>query len=179
MSKYLLISGSPRKGNTDFILSKVYDSIKEEKELILLRNHDIKHCKGCLVCHDKPECVIKDDMDKIRDKILNSNVLIVGTPNYFGNITGLMKDFVDRLHPFYKAESLKNKKLILIMVGGGEIEGLKKYLNETMYGFVKYLKLDLIGSYCFKGLYFNDVKQNLDSDKEINKIIEKIKEISL
>ncbi len=172
--KYLLISGSPRKGNTDFILSKIYKTIEGKKELIFLKNKNIKNCIGCLSCHDKPECVIKDDMDKIRKKMLNVDVLIIGTPNYFDNISGLLKNFIDRTHPFYKKELLKGKKIFLIMVGGGNSKISKKYLEITMRGFVKYLKLDLIQTYCFKALNPKDVEQNPNSIKQISKIINDI-----
>ncbi len=174
MANYLFISGSPRKGNTDFVLSKINENIKGDKELIFLKDKKIKHCIGCLSCHEKPECILNDDMTEIRNKMLDSDIIIIGTPNYFGNISGLLKDFVDRTHPFYKAELLKNKKLILIMVGGGNIEDTKKYLDAAMHGFVRYLKLDLIGSYCFKALYNNDLKKDSDSDIQINEIVKMI-----
>lgn len=38
MKKILFISGSPRKGNTEFVLNKIYKAVKGKKELILLRN---------------------------------------------------------------------------------------------------------------------------------------------
>lgn len=174
MSKYLFISGSPRKGNTDFVLSKIFGSINEDKDMIFIRDKKIKHCVGCLSCHNKPECIMKDDMGEILNKMLNSKVIIIGTPNYFDNVTGLIKDFIDRTHPFYKSASLKGKKLILIMVGGGKVAGSAKYLNESTAGFVKYQKLDLAGSYCFEALHLNDLKQNPESQLQINKIIEKI-----
>jgi len=174
MTKILLISGSPRNGNTDFVLSKIYENINDDKEIIFLRDKQIKHCIGCLSCHNKPKCVIHDDMTEIRKKMLDSEVLIIGTPNYFDNISGLLKDFVDRTHPFYKAESLKGKKLILIMVGGGKIEGSQEYLDHTMHGFVKYLKFNLVVSYCFKALNQKDLKQNPEVIPKINEIIGKI-----
>jgi multimeric flavodoxin WrbA len=174
MTKVLLISGSPRKGNTDFILSTIYNKLDSNKELVFLKDKEIKHCIGCLNCHDKPQCIINDDMTEIRSKLIDADIIVIGTPNYFDNITGLLKDFVDRTHPFYKAESLKGKKLILIMVGGGKIEGTQTYLSHTMYGFVKYLKFNLVGSYCFNGLNQNDLKQNSLSILKIDEIIRKI-----
>ena len=172
--KYLLVSGSPRAGNTDFILSKIYKTIEGKKELIFLKNKNVKNCIGCLNCHNKPECVIKDDMDEIREKMLNADVLIIGTPNYFDNVSGLLKNFMDRMHPFYKNELLKGKKLFLIMVGGGDVEISKKYLEITTRGFVKYLKLDLIKTYCFKALNQKDVERNPNAIKQISKIINDI-----
>lgn len=174
MVKSIFISGSPRKGNTDYILQKVFDSIKGDKELIFLREKNIKHCIGCLSCHNNPKCVIKDDMDDIRSKMLNSDFIVIGTPNYFDNVTGLLKDFIDRTHPLYTPTLLKGKKLILIMVGGGEVEGSAQYLRECTDGFVKYQELDLIGSYCFQGLNPNDVEKDSDSESKIQEIIEEI-----
>jgi multimeric flavodoxin WrbA len=177
LDKYLLISGSPRKGNTDFVLSSIFDSIEGDKELILLRNKDIKHCTGCLHCHDKPECVIKDDMGEILSKMLAADVMIIGSPNYFGNVTGLMKDFIDRTHPHYKTKVLKGKKVFLIMVGGSEIERSKDFLDKTTEGLVKYQKLELVGSFCFKALQSDELAKDPDSRKQIAEIVEKIKSV--
>ena len=50
MSKVILISGSNRSGNTEWILNRLNEQI-EDSELILLKNQDIEYCKGCLACH--------------------------------------------------------------------------------------------------------------------------------
>lgn len=173
--KVLLISGSPRNGNTNFVLSEIYKSIKTDyKELIFLKDTDIKPCKGCLACHFKPECTIKDDMGAILTKMINSDIFIIGTPNYFDNVSGLMKNFIDRSHPLYKKSLVRKKKVILIFVGGGENKGTKKYLNLSFLGFVEYLKLNLLGSYSFQALNLQDLKVKESTSKEISKIVKKI-----
>jgi multimeric flavodoxin WrbA len=56
-TKILFVSGSPRNGNTNFILEKVIEKLdKQSTELILLKNYEIKSCKGCMYCHSKPKC---------------------------------------------------------------------------------------------------------------------------
>jgi len=177
MPQYLLISGSPRKGNTDFVLSKIADSIKEDSETIILRQKKIKHCIGCLMCHNKPECVIQDDMKEILDKMIDSKVIIIGTPNYFGNISGLLKDFIDRTHPVYTTSLLKGKKIILIMTGGSDVDKSAKYLAESTAGFIKYQKLDLIGSYCFQALNSGELSKDEKREDQIRPIIQQIKNI--
>lgn len=174
MSKTLLISGSPRKGNTDFVLTQIFNEIKTDKELILLRDKNIKHCLGCLSCHKKPKCVIKDDMTDILNKMLEADVIIIGTPNYFDNVSGLLKDFIDRTHPLYSTTLLKGKKLILVMVGGGEVEGSLKYLTECTCGFVTYQEMELIGEYCFQGLNLNDLEKDRKTIEEIKGIVLKV-----
>lgn len=170
MSKVLLISGSPRIGNTVRILKKIGESL-EDSELILLKDKSINHCRGCLACHNRPECVIKDDMKEMCDALIQSELIVFGIPNYFDNVTGLFKDFTDRLHPLYKSELLKDKKTIFIYVGGGKESGTLESLHEATKGLVKYLQLDVIEEQAFKALNPND---DLDEEK-ITKIIETIK----
>ncbi|MCX6789437.1 MAG: flavodoxin family protein [Candidatus Gribaldobacteria bacterium] len=122
MAKFLLVSGSPRSGNTELILKKIFEALPKEKELILLRQKNINHCKGCLSCDKLKKCVQRDDMQAIYPKMQAADVLIIGSPNYFDNVSGLMKDFIDRTNPFYKTDKLKNKKAFFVVVGGGEVE---------------------------------------------------------
>jgi multimeric flavodoxin WrbA len=146
--KILLISASPRSGNCETILRKISKEVPGE--LILLKDKDIRHCTGCLACHTRPECIIDDDMKQILDKMRAADVLVIATPNYFANMTGLAKDFIDRTHPCYKPKTLKGKKVIFIMVGGSSVEKSATALKEAMYGFVKYQGLDVIGSFAFQ-----------------------------
>jgi multimeric flavodoxin WrbA len=171
MTKYLFISGSPRKGNTEFALSKIYESLDAEKDLILLREKNIKHCQGCLGCHENPVCAINDDMKEILEKMKWADVLIIGSPNYFENITGLLKDFMDRTHPLYKQKLIKGKKIALIFVGGGEEAGTEKFLKEATYGFVKHLGLDLIGVFIFRALEASDLQKDNEQIKIIDEVI--------
>lgn len=84
-----------------------------------------------------------------------------------------MKNFIDRCHPLYKTELVRDKKVILISVGGSKINSTKKYLNLSFFGFVKYLKLNLIESYTFQALNLQDLS-NSDISKDIFKIAKKI-----
>jgi multimeric flavodoxin WrbA len=173
-SKILFISGSPRKGNTDFVLEQAHKAIDSgNKEMVYLRNENIGFCKGCLFCHKKPKCALKDDMGKILAKMIEADVLVLGSPNYFDNVNGLMKNFMDRCHPLYEKELIRKKKIILVFVGGGEARGTKKCLELAFFGFVKYLKLDMIDSFSFQALERNDLKKK-GIAKEIKRIVGKI-----
>lgn len=170
-SKLLAISGSPRPGNTEFILSRIYDGIRTEKDYLSLRNYYYSHCRGCMSCRLRPECVIRDDMDKLLPKVRQADILIIGTPNYFDSITGLLKDFLDRTHPFYKQKMIAGKKLIIIGVGGGKIEGTKKCLEGALEGFIKYQQIDLVASYYFQALEADELSQNKATQQEIDEIV--------
>ena len=175
MSKYILISGSPRKGNTDYVLLEIYNNLKGDKELIFLKDINLKHCNGCLNCYETNECVINDKMSKVFKKLLIADIIIIGSPNYYGNVSGLLKDFIDRTIPSYETKSLKNKKLISIMVGGGETQIAGKFHKEAIKGFVKFNQLDLVKTFNFKAFQADDLKQSPDDSKiEIDKIVGEI-----
>lgn len=174
MKKVILISGSKRKGNTEYILNRLNEQIKNS-ELILLKNKNIEYCKGCLACHNIDRCVIKDDINSIINQLIESEMIIFGVPNYFDNVSGLFKNFMDRLHPLYKSEQLKNKKVVFIFVGGGDEEGTKKELHQAIKGFSKYLSLDVKDEFSFKALNASDIKKQ---DEKIDNIINFIKQYS-
>ncbi len=127
-----------------------------------------------LICHEKNECVIDDDMNKLHKKLLEADVIIIGSPNYYGNVSGLMKNFIDRTLPSYEIKSLRNKKLISIMVGGDKIQTTENFHKEAIRGFVKYNRLDLVGLYCFEAYDANDLKQNPESKNLISSIVNKL-----
>lgn len=174
MTRFLLISGSPRKGNTDFILQEIFKAISGDKEIIFLRDKKIEHCRGCLRCDQSNECVIPDEMQEIYKKIVAADVLIVGSPNYFDNVPGLLKDFIDRTNPFYETEILKGKKLVNIVTGGGKIENSQRVVDHALKCFAACHNLEIIGSYLFQALQADGVKQDSHSKEIIRQIIKDI-----
>lgn len=104
--KAIAINGSPRKNwNTATLLKKSLEgaaSIGAETELIHLYDLNFKGCNSCFACKKIESnlngyCVIKDDLTEVLKTILSSDILIVGSPIYLGNITGEMKSFMERL----------------------------------------------------------------------------------
>lgn len=73
-----------------------------ETELIHLYSLNFKGCVSCFSCKRKDrkatgQCVIKDDLAKVLEQVTASDVLLLGSPIYLGNITGAMKSFMERL----------------------------------------------------------------------------------
>jgi len=112
--KVLGIIGSPRRENTYKLVEAVVKAVAQKKnvetELVHLADFDIKHCSGCSdFCEKTGECKIQDDMQKLYSKLKEADVLLIGTPTYYWNVTGLVKNFIDRTNPLYHTESLKGK----------------------------------------------------------------------
>ena len=135
--KAIGICGSPRNGsNTEILLREALKTMEKsgvETELILLREKNIELCKGCdEQCHNTGECIISDDMQKIYEKLSNSDVIIFGSPTYFDNVTGLMKNFMDRTDPLTAERKLKNKLAGIITVGLIGPESMRKSIRTLM-----------------------------------------------
>ena len=102
--KVVAVCGSHRKGNTEWMLNKLTERLKEngaEVELILLRKANVKMCLACLKCEEGGKdrqgiCKIQDDMNAIYPKLIAADCIVLGTPAYFDLMTGLLKNFLDR-----------------------------------------------------------------------------------
>jgi multimeric flavodoxin WrbA len=104
--KILGIVGSPRKRSHTALLMKealkgAASMSEVETEIINLAEMNIQPCIG----HSDPRtgedqcvvgCKIKDDMQEIYPKLLEADGIVIGTPVYFGNVTGKLKNLMDR-----------------------------------------------------------------------------------
>lgn len=108
MKKVLIISTSPRKdGNSDTLAQEFMrgaQAADNEVEYVSLIGKDIKFCRGCLTCVNTLRCVIHDDADIIREKMLNADVIVWATPVYYYCVSGQMKTMIDRSNPLYSSD---------------------------------------------------------------------------
>lgn len=122
MKKILGILGSPRlNGNTHTLILKILESAEQagtKNELIFLKDLEIKECDGCHSCWKGNDCSKYDDMNNLYPKIIESDIIIFGTPVYWYGPTALIKAFIDRLVYFNCPENrkkIKNKNAILVV----------------------------------------------------------------
>ena len=106
MKKVIAINGSPRKkGNTAVLLQHALDGASEAgaaTEMIHLYDLDYQGCISCFACKKKNSkfigrCASRDGLSPVLEKAMQSTVLLLGSPIYFGNITGEMQSFLERL----------------------------------------------------------------------------------
>jgi multimeric flavodoxin WrbA len=104
--KMIAINGSPRKaGNTAMLLNKCLEGAKAEgaeTELVHLYDLDFKGCISCFGCKriggkSYGRCAVQDDLTPILEMIPKADAIIFGSPIYFGNVTGEMRSFMERL----------------------------------------------------------------------------------
>jgi multimeric flavodoxin WrbA len=104
--KILAFNGSPRKNrNTATLLKKALEGAETEgakTELIHLYDIDYKGCKSCFACKkiggkSYGECAMHDDLSHILKQTRKAAALIFGSPVYLGEVTGMMRCFLERL----------------------------------------------------------------------------------
>lgn len=107
--KVLGISGGTKNGNNDAMCKEALMGAKEagadELEFINLNDLDIKHCTGCIACvmslmsGKGGACVIKDDFEWLRDKMMDADAIVWSIPIFEKGATGLFRTITDRMGP--------------------------------------------------------------------------------
>ncbi len=104
--KIIAFNGSPRKDwNTATLLNNVLEGAASqgaETELIHLYDFHYKGCMSCFACKvsggiSYGKCAVNDDLKPIFQKVENADSIILGSPIYFGALTGEMRAFLERL----------------------------------------------------------------------------------
>lgn len=142
--KILLLNGSMRGDSSSSlkVANAFIQGIKEkcpdaEVTDVKLRDKKIEHCYGCLCCwkNERGKCIIHDDMDELRNLVMESDIIIQCFPLYFFGMPSKMKAFVDRMIAYvseYRG------------VGGNNMTG--SFLHKMRYPELMEKKLVLISS---------------------------------
>lgn len=114
--KVLGINGSHRAGKgTAALLQAALDGAAEQAaalevpvscELVELSRLDIEFCIGCNRCLVQTSCTLSDDMNDLYEKLRDADVVLLGSPDYFGTVSARMKNFMDRTRPFHMVENV-------------------------------------------------------------------------
>ena len=107
MKKIIIIDGGPRKNmNTAQLLQRFAEGVKSvgndvEVKTVRLYELDYKGCVSCMSCKLKGNvsniCRFKDALTPVLEEIAQADGLVLGSPIYFGEVTGQMRTFLERL----------------------------------------------------------------------------------
>lgn len=118
--KIVIINGSPRKnGATASILRAMADRLAEkgaDTEFFNIGDMDISPCRGCCSCYKTGRCFIEDDGERLSAEIGSADGIIIGSPTYASNVSGQLKQFIDRGH-FVIEQLLHGKYAVSVATG--------------------------------------------------------------
>lgn len=135
----LAIQTSPNtEGLTASLAKATLKGVQERggtTELIHLNHFDIQSCIACDTgwgqCREDGSCILEDDFEALRQKLVAADALIFATPVYFGGLSESAIRFLDRLRRcerFSEFSTFVDKKIIGITSAGGSGRGAVRAL---------------------------------------------------
>lgn len=158
--RVLAINGSHRKGrNTARLLETVLEEagkLGAETELLELGDYCIKPCRACDRCLKVVECSIKDDdMERIVDKMKAADAIVLGSPVYVYNVTGLMKNFMDRTRWLHMCCNVLHGKVGAAVTHAGLRNGGQELAQMLLERFLASLGMMVVDSRRQEGRLYN------------------------
>ena len=157
MKKIIIIDGGPRKTfNTAAMLQKFEEgarSVSKELEVKTVRLYalDYKGCMACMACKIKDKashvCKFRDALTPVLEDIAMADGLVLGSPNYFGEVTAQMRAFLERLafpwlsYNDYTLTATKRMPVLLIETQNGT----REHNNCNGYGTMEYCITQALG----------------------------------
>ena len=142
------IVGSPNpQGRTHQLVMAALKGAAEAgatTELIQLSENVVDACKDCLpwVCDENLKCTYEDEaFELISRKILNCGALVLGTPVYWWDTSGLVKYLILKMFRVYaRSGPLQGLPALGVAVAGGTGNGLVSGLRP-LYHFFKMMQM--------------------------------------
>jgi len=150
MKKIVIIDGGPRRNfNTASMLQKFAEGASSvgsdiEVKAVRLYGLDYKGCMSCMACKIKGKasnvCKFKDALTPVLEEIAEADGLVLGSPIYFGDVTGQMRAFLERLafpwlsYNDYSMTAPKRMPVVLVET----MNGLPDRNNSQGYGSMEY-----------------------------------------
>lgn len=134
--KVTCVLGSPRLTSNstaiaDHLLVRLQDRGADIKRFYL-NNLRYRGCQGCQACKGSSErCILQDDLSPALERLYATDLLILSSPVYYGDVTSQMKGFIDRGYSLYrpgfqtaedKSRLAPGKKLLFILTQGNPDE---------------------------------------------------------
>ncbi len=163
--KALCIVGSPKKnGCTAHIVDSIASGMKDngiEVKTYILGEMNINYCRGCLTCNKTRKCIQQDDMDLIITDLIDSDIILVASPSYWGDVTGQLKVFFDRSNPYCNmgegGTSIPAGKVgIAVAVRAGQRQSENQHLIDTINHYYNHLQIKPIESYTVEGIMYKE-----------------------
>ena len=150
------ICGSGRKeGNSGALVEAVLAGAGIPSETIWLIDQNVGYCTGCMRCAVEGNCWQQDGMTELYRKMIDCDAMVIGSPCYYGDVSGLIKSMMDRSIALgymgigkeseiemHGRKPLADKPAVLVAAVAGH--GVDRAL-ETMQSFVTFGEMNLIG----------------------------------
>lgn len=136
--KVTCLLGSPREKGNSAVLAEIFcrtaASLGASVRTFVLNTLNFRGCQGCMACKTRADkCVIQDDLGPVLEAARESEVLVLASPVYMGEVTCTIRAFIERSYSFFVPDFFTNpnpsrlapgKKLVFIQTQGQPNEKL-------------------------------------------------------
>lgn len=147
--RIVVLEGSPNTNGSSNLLAERFRQGAEEAghvvEVIDTAHANIHPCTGCIHCGYEGPCVQKDDVESIRKKILDADMIVFVTPLYYYGMSAQLKTMIDRFCAFNSSIQRKKMKSALIAVAWNNDDWTFEALESHYKTLVRYLNLRDMG----------------------------------
>lgn len=156
--KVFTVNGSPKgqQSASAAMLSAFTSGMKDCQIVSLnLADKNIQHCRGCYSCWTNSHgCVLEDDFHEIIASAQGTDLIVFATPVYFENVSGLFKNFIDRLtstgNPHAQIK-IGAPKFVMLSNCGFVSEKEFEIISLWAHRFVQKMQSELLGEFYFPG----------------------------
>jgi multimeric flavodoxin WrbA len=141
--KILGIAGSTRPQAESGVYKLVETTLQAtgiDFEILHLRNKKIGGCIACLGCVKTNVCVVKDDLEPLREKFVEADAYVVGAPNYYTGMNAVTHALLERWYQFrhQEGDTLWGKLAVAIGVGGSSGTCVADEIEKfNLYNFIE------------------------------------------
>lgn len=143
--KIVVLEGSPNKNGSSNILAERFICGAKEAghgiDVIDAAHANIHPCTGCIHCGYEGPCSQNDDMNEIRQKILDSDMIVFVTPLYYYGMSAQLKTLIDRFCAFNSSIQRKQMKSALLAAAWNSDNWTFEALEAHYHTLVRYLNL--------------------------------------
>lgn len=133
--KILFINGSPNKnGNTAALAKELLNG--KEYETLSLTDHKI---------YSYGQEYDDDEMDLVLSKMKDADVIVVGSPLYWHNICGAVRDMLDRFYGLVAPGELSGKTMFFLFQGAAPEQWMLEAGEYTMKRFASLYGMSYAG----------------------------------
>ncbi len=131
----LFINGSPNKGG---MTARIAYALLQGKEFAMLNIIDYQiNCYG--------QNLKGDQFDEVLNRIKGADVIVIGSPVYWHNICGSIRNLLDRFYGRVNEGELSGKKLYFIIQGAAPEQWMLDASEYTMKRFAQLYGLEYMG----------------------------------
>ena len=181
--KTLIFNGSPRKnGETVYMIRTLLEALGGDFKVVDAYRADIRPCIDCRWCFDHAGCAVRDEWQEILSYIEECDHIIMASPVYFEEVTGMLLAVMSRLQTYFSAryirkeEPVPKKKTGAVLLAAGSI-GPREKAESTSEMLLRQMSFNSLGTVYVNRTDKVPVKDREDILCEIKELAEKLKTV--